>query len=151
MRSTGTGFAAYARPMSLAIRPAAAGDLAAVLQLWRDAAQPTSTDTESALRALVAHDAGALIVALESGRIVGTVIAGWDGWRGSVYRLVVAPESRRSGLGRQLVRSAERRLAELGAQRMQAVVVGPDARAMGFWSATEWDLQGDQVRFARGG
>ena len=99
---------------------------------------------------LVAHDAGALIVARESGRIVGTVIAGWDGWRGSVYRLVVAPDCRRSGLGRQLVQSAERRLAELGAQRMQAIVVGPDARAMGFWSATEWDLQGDQVRFVKG-
>ncbi len=112
------------------------------------AAEPTFTDTESALHKLVDHDPGALMVAERSDRIVGTVIAGWDGWRGSVYRLVVAPEQRRNGLARQLVQSAERRLAELGAQRMQAIVVGSDARATGFWSATDWELQEDQVRFA---
>ncbi len=136
--------------MDIPIRPAVTGDLAAVLQLWQEAADPTSTDTDSALRALVEHDRDALMVAEESGRIVGTVIAGWDGWRGSVYRLVVAPDFRRSGLGRHLVEAAERRLAELGAQRTQAVVVGSDSRAMGFWSATEWRLQDGQVRFARG-
>ena len=131
--------------MDIPIRPAVTGDLAAVLQLWQEAADPTSTDTDSALRALVEHDRDALMVAEESGRIVGTVIAGWDGWRGSVYRLVVAPDFRRSGLGRHLVEAAERRLAELGAQRTQAVVVGSDSRAMGFWSATEWRLQDGQV------
>ncbi len=136
--------------MDIPIRPAVTGDLAAVLQLWQEAADPTSTDTDSALRALVEHDRDALMVAEESGRIVGTVIAGWDGWRGSVYRLVVAPDFRRSGLGRHLVEAAERRLAELGALRTQAVVVGSDSRAMGFWSATEWRLQDGQVRFARG-
>ncbi len=147
--------AAYARPMQFTIRPVAVGDeddgdLEAVLQLWREAAQPTSTDTDSALRALVEHDQGALMVAEESGRIVGSIIAAWDGWRGSVYRLVVAPDFRRSGLGRQLVDEAERRLTELGAQRTQAIVVGSDSRAMGFWSATEWELQENQVRFAKG-
>ncbi len=136
--------------MNIRIRPAVVGDLEAVLQLWQEAADPTSTDTDSALRALVEHDRDALMVAEESGRIVGTVIAGWDGWRGSVYRLVVSPDFRRSGLGRHLVEAAERRLAELGALRTQAVVVGSDSRAMGFWSATEWRLQDGQVRFARG-
>jgi ribosomal protein S18 acetylase RimI-like enzyme len=130
------------------IRPAVADDLSAVLQLWCAAAHPTSTDTESALRALVEHDPGALMVAERSDGIVGTVIAGWDGWRGSVYRLVVAPDHRRTGLARQLVQSAERRLAQLGAQRMQAIVVGSDPRAFGFWSATDWELQENQVRFA---
>ena len=139
--------------MDIPIRPGLSGDdgdLVAVLQFWQEAADPTSTDTDSALRALVEHDRDALMVAEESGRIVGTVIAGWDGWRGSVYRLVVAPDFRRSGLGRHLVEAAERRLAELGAQRTQAIVVGSDSRAMGFWSATDWRLQEDQVRFAKG-
>jgi ribosomal protein S18 acetylase RimI-like enzyme len=131
------------------IRPAVEEDVGAVLQLWHVAAHPTSTDSESALSALLDHDPGALMVAERSdGIVVGTVIAGWDGWRGSVYRLAVAPDCRRAGLARQLVRSAERRLADLGVQRMQAVVVGSDSRAMGFWSATDWELQEGQVRFA---
>jgi ribosomal protein S18 acetylase RimI-like enzyme len=135
--------------MNHRIRPATADDFGAVLQLWREEAEPSSSDSESALRALVSHDAGALMVAEEADRIVGTVIAGWDGWRGSIYRLVVAPDCRRSSVGRQLVQSAERRLAEFGAQRMQAIVIGSDIRAMGFWSATAWELQRGQVRFAK--
>jgi ribosomal protein S18 acetylase RimI-like enzyme len=100
------------------------------------------------LRALIAHDHGALIVAEQSDRIVGTVIAGWDGWRGSVYRLVVAPDHRRGGVAKQLVHSAQRRLAELGGHRIQAIVIGSDARAMAFWSSTDFELQEGQVRFA---
>jgi ribosomal protein S18 acetylase RimI-like enzyme len=148
-----SGFAAYARPMELRIRAAVADDLGTVLQLWRAAAEPSSTDTEPALRALVAHDHGALMVAedadadADADGIVGTVIAGWDGWRGSVYRLVVAPEHRRSGVARRLVQAAERRLVGMGAQRMSAIVIGSDTRAMGFWSATDWELEDDQVRF----
>ena len=42
------------------------------------------------------------MVAESDQQIVGTVIAGWDGWRGSIYRLVVAPSHRRAGLGRRL-------------------------------------------------
>lgn len=137
--------------MDLGIRPATDDDLAAVLRLWAESAQPTSTDTELALRALIEHDPGALMVAEDMGRIVGTVVAAWDGWRGSIYRLVVASDCRRSGAGRRLVQLAERRLAELGAQRMQAIVVATDTRAIGFWSATDWTFQEDQVRFTKGG
>jgi ribosomal protein S18 acetylase RimI-like enzyme len=136
--------------MNFRTRPADADDIGAVLRLWREAAEPSSTDSEAALYALVERDAGALMVAEgDADRIVGTVIAGWDGWRGSVYRLAVASDVRRSGVARQLVQSAERRLVELGAQRIHAIVIGSDARAMGFWSATDWNLEGDEVRFAK--
>ena len=84
------------------------------------------------------------------GEIVGSVIAGWDGWRGSIYRLAVAPAYRRGGLGSRLLREAEHRLAELGVRRMHAIVVGEDSRAVAFWEATDWELQSGQLRFARG-
>ena len=65
--------------------------------MWSAAAAPTSTDDVDGVGALLERDPGALLVAEASGRIVGTVIAAWDGWRGSVYRIVVAPEHRRDG------------------------------------------------------
>lgn len=43
--------------------------------------------------------------------IVGAVIAGFDGVRGWIYHLAVAPEFRRLGLATQLVRAAEDGLA----------------------------------------
>ena len=132
------------------IRSAQPDDIAAVLALWRDSAAPTSTDTAEALTGLLRRDPGALLVAVESGHVVGSVIAAWDGWRGSVYRLVVDPAHRRFGLGGRLLRQGERRLEGLGTRRMHAIVIGADARAVAFWESTGWEHQSGNLRYARG-
>jgi ribosomal protein S18 acetylase RimI-like enzyme len=135
---------------TVSIRPAVAADIPAVLELWREAAAPTTTDDAEGVGALLAHDPGALLVAESSSKeIVGTVIAGWDGWRGSIYRIAVAPSQRRAGLGRRLLREAEERLRRVGARRMHAIVVGTDEQAAGFWRASEWEHQRAQWRFTQ--
>jgi ribosomal protein S18 acetylase RimI-like enzyme len=137
--------------MSFLIRPAGVVDAAEVLSLWADAeAEPTHTDNVASITALISHDPAALIVAENEGRIVGSIIAGWDGWRGSVYRLAVAPDYRRRGLGRHLLDAAENRLATIGARRLQATVVETDQRADGFWRASGWEQQADRLRFVKG-
>ncbi len=136
--------------MAIDIRPAGPDDTSAVLAFWRAVAAPTTTDDADGVAALLARDPGALLVAELSGQIVGTVIAAWDGWRGSVYRITVAPEHRRDGLGRRLLDEAEQRLRRVGARRMQAIVVGTDERAAGFWRTSDWEAQTSQLRFTRG-
>jgi ribosomal protein S18 acetylase RimI-like enzyme len=136
--------------MPSTLRPATTDDVEGVLAFWREAAEPTSTDTADALRGLLRRDPEGLIVAEEEGRLVGTVIAGWDGWRGSIYRLAVSPDHRRRGLGATLLRAAERHLDGLGASRMHAIVVGSNKNAVAFWTASTWDQQDGQLRFARG-
>jgi len=126
-------------------------DIDSVLGLWAESeAEPTHTDDVGGLTALVTHDPSALMVAEEDGSIVGSVIAAWDGWRGSIYRLVVAPSHRRRGLGRQLLDAAEARLAAVGAVRLQAIVVETEPKAMGFWRKSGWHRQVHRVRFVRG-
>jgi ribosomal protein S18 acetylase RimI-like enzyme len=132
------------------LRTATPDDIAEILAFWHEAAEPTSTDSAHALAGLLRRDPGALHIAEVGGRIVGTVIAGWDGWRGSIYRLAVAPDHRRRGLGRALLRASEDHLAALGARRSHAIVVGTDARAVAFWAATDWEHQSEQLRFAKG-
>jgi ribosomal protein S18 acetylase RimI-like enzyme len=140
----------YDDRMSIDVRPAGPEDIAAVLLFWRDAAAPTTTDDADGVGALLGRDPGSLLVAESSGRIVGTVIAAWDGWRGCVYRIAVAPAYRREGLGRRLLDEAEDRLRRVGARRMHAIVVGTDPQAVGFWESSDWDLQDSQLRFTRG-
>ncbi len=132
------------------LRTATPDDITGVLAFWRETAEPTSTDSADALAGLLHRDPGALIIAEADGHIVGSVIAGWDGWRGSVYRLAVAPDHRRHGLGRALLGAAEDHLAEFGARRSHAIVVGTSARAVAFWRATDWEHQSEQLRFAKG-
>jgi ribosomal protein S18 acetylase RimI-like enzyme len=133
------------------IRSGNLSDIQAVLALWRNAdSAPTHTDDSVGLTKLIERDPDALMVAEAEGQIVGSVIAGWDGWRGSIYRLAVAPDSRRAGVGRLLVAAAEQRLARLGARRLQAVVVATDAQAKGFWRSSGWEEQAERVRFVLG-
>jgi ribosomal protein S18 acetylase RimI-like enzyme len=138
-------------PVAWSVRIGELSDIDSVLRLWAESgAEPTHTDDVGSLTALMTHDPSALMVAEEDGSIVGSVIAAWDGWRGSVYRLVVAPAYRRRGLGRQLLGAAEARLSAVGAVRMQAIVVETEPKAIGFWHESGWDRQVHRVRFVRG-
>jgi ribosomal protein S18 acetylase RimI-like enzyme len=132
------------------LRPARPEDIAAVLILWRSSAEPSSTDDAAALTGLLEHDPGALIVGESSGQVVGSVIAAWDGWRGTIYRLAVAPSHRGDGLGTRLLQAAVERISAHGARRLQATVIQTDARAMGFWRHTDWRQAEQQTRFTWG-
>jgi ribosomal protein S18 acetylase RimI-like enzyme len=109
-------------------------DADAVVQLWKVAgAVPSVTDDPASVRALLAHDPEALIVAVAGGVIVGSLIVGEDGWRGHLYRLAVHPRWRRRGLARALVDEAEQGLVRRGVRRVDAIVVESDSVAGGFW------------------
>ena len=137
--------------MAVTLRCAERAEVPAVLGLWAASdAEPTHTDDLASLTRLMDADPEALLVAVDNGIIVGSVVAGWDGWRGSIYRLVVAPNHRHRGLGRQLLERAEGSLQERGATRLAAIVVRSDDRAMGFWRSTGWSEQHDRVRFVHG-
>jgi ribosomal protein S18 acetylase RimI-like enzyme len=137
--------------MTPTLRSAHVVDAPAVLALWREAqAEPSRTDDRESITSLIRHDPSALVVAESAGQIVGSVVAAWDGWRGSIYRLAVAPSHRRMGLGRRLVSEAEQRLARAGAVRCQAIVVESDAVATAFWRTSGWEQQAERLRFVKG-
>ena len=137
--------------MQPTFRIARAPDVDDILTLWRNAdAAPTHTDDAESILRLIGTDADAVIVAEEGGAIVGTVIAGWDGWRGSIYRLAVVPTHRRRGVGRQLLERAGERLTRAGARRLQAIVVESDEQAVAFWRTSGWEEQVERLRFVRG-
>lgn len=118
------------------IREARLEDCPAVLDLWRQAeAIPSLTDSLEELQRLVEENSGLFLAAEENGRLVGTVIGGWDGWRGNIYRLAVPPEHRRRGIARALVEEVERRLRAKGARRITALVAKSEEHAPAFWEA----------------
>src|SRR2546422_2411281 len=118
------------------IRPCRLEECPDVLALWQRAdAIPSPTDSLEELTRLVGAHTNYLLVAVERGAVVGSVIGGWDGWRGNIYRLAVAPDARRRGLARRLVYEAERALRAKGARRLSALVERHEAHAVGFWDS----------------
>jgi ribosomal protein S18 acetylase RimI-like enzyme len=125
-------------------------DVSTVLRFWKEATSvASSTDDPPSVRTLLARDPEALLVAELDGRIIGTLIVGWDGWRAGLYRLAVDPQLRRLGIGGSLVREAERRLAEVGARRVAVVVIGEHDHAVGFWRAMGYEHDARVGRFVR--
>jgi ribosomal protein S18 acetylase RimI-like enzyme len=132
------------------IRSATDADIAAVLSLWEACGTaPGVTDTRDGLAGLLAVAPEGLLVAESEGMVIGTLIVGWDGWRGSFYRLAVRPEQRGRGVATALVREGERRLARLGAARLTAIVASDEPAALAFWEASGYCRQADRVRFIR--
>jgi ribosomal protein S18 acetylase RimI-like enzyme len=134
----------------MVIRPATNADIEPVLACWQRAdAVPSATDDAAGLRALLARDPGALLVADIEGRVAGTLIAAWDGWRGNMYRLAVVPEHRRAGIATELVRAGQQRLRSLGCRRITALVVEHHDPAVAFWERAAYTWQRSTRRYVR--
>jgi len=132
----------------LTIRSARAEEADEILALWARAygGARRTPDDHRAVRRLIEGGAGALLVADRAGVVVGSVIAAWDGWRGNLYRLAVAPEQRRQGIARRLVAAGEEHLRARGARRAGALVWRDDPGALALWRACGY---GDEPRTGR--
>ncbi|MCJ7749577.1 MAG: GNAT family N-acetyltransferase [Armatimonadetes bacterium] len=72
--------------------------------------------------AALARNPGCGFVWRDAGRIVGAVIAGWDGFRGSIFHLAVLETHRNRGLGSALLAAAEQKLKEMGVFQLNIMV-----------------------------
>jgi ribosomal protein S18 acetylase RimI-like enzyme len=119
------------------VRNATIADIDAVLDLWaRGAGESSIANDASQIERMLARDPEMLLLAEDDdGRILGSVIAGFDGWRAHVYRMAVDPDVRKGGVGRALVAAMEDRFRRLGAVRSDAIVLVDNELGRGFWSA----------------
>src|SRR5262245_61602163 len=103
----------------VSIRVCRAEDVQAVLELWQQAAAtPSVTDTVGDLRRAITTAPAHVLVAEADGRLVGSIVGTFDGWRGNIYRLAVHSGYRRRGIARALVAEVEKWLALQGAKRV---------------------------------
>ncbi|SEL91654.1 GNAT family N-acetyltransferase [Streptacidiphilus jiangxiensis] len=135
---------------NLRTRTALPSDVHAVLAFWKEAAEGTSiSDDVAGVTRLIERDGEALILAERDGRLVGTVIAGWDGWRASLYRLAVHPDQRRQGVSRVLLDAAHARFLAAGGRRADAMVLVENETGQAAWAAAGYEREEHWRRWVR--
>ncbi len=82
-----------------------------------------------------------LLVAEVGDMIVGAVMAGFDGVRGWIYHLAVAPEFRRRGFGARLVRSAEKGLRRIGCPKVNLQVRAGNEQVVAFYRSLGYEVE----------
>src|SRR5262249_17182707 len=125
-------------------------DIGEVLELWEQAeATPSVTDTAHDLDRAVAASSAHVLVAEAEGRLVGSIIGTFDGWRGNIYRLAVHPDHRRRAVASALVAEVGKKLNQQGAKRITALVEKDHPGAMSFWEAVGYRVDERIVRRVR--
>lgn len=72
-------------------------------------------------------------------RIVGSVMAGYDGHRGWLYYLASAPSHRGRGVARALVAEAERLLVAMGCPKVQLMIREGNEAVLGFYESLGYE------------
>jgi ribosomal protein S18 acetylase RimI-like enzyme len=113
-----------------------------VSALWQGAGPGMGigrSDTCEEIAKKLKRDPDLFLVAEEAGRILGTVIGGFDGRRGIIYHLAVAEDYRRRGIGRQLMQEVERRLIAKGCLRCYLLVKREGEDVIDFYREIGWE------------
>ena len=116
-------------------------DYPAARLLWENAGpgiQLRRSDDPDEIQKKLQHDPELFLVAEADGKILGTVLGGFDGRRGMVYHLAVTESSRKQGIGELLMDELERRLKSKGCIRCYLLVTVENKGAMRFYEKRGW-------------
>lgn len=124
-------------PRSGTVRPFQETDRAAVVALWQACGltRPWNDPQRDIDRKLADSPALLGVLVDEQGRVQGSVMAGYDGHRGWINYLAVAPGAQRLGQGRRLMDWAEARLRERGCPKINLQVRAENAAVLAFYAA----------------
>lgn len=117
-------------------------DRAGVVALWHACglARPWNDPDRDFTQALEGATSTILVIRSDAG-IAGSVMVGFDGHRGWVYYLAVAPDARRNGYGRALMAAAQAWLAARNAPKIQLMVRDDNLAASAFYAALGFERQ----------
>lgn len=117
-------------------------DYDAVYALWQNAGDGLGigrSDTRDEIAKKLQRDPDLFLVAEEDGKIIGTVIGGYDGRRGLIYHLAVARAYRERGIGTLLMDEVERRLRAKGCLRAYLLIKRGNEEVVEFYHHRGWE------------
>ena len=118
-------------------------DYEEVYDLWENAGSGIHlrrSDEPEEIAKKMQRDPDLFLLAEIDGRIVGSVMGGFDGRRGMMYHMAVAKSFRHKGIGTTLMEALERRLKEKGCIRYYLLVAKDNTEVVDFYQERGWEI-----------
>jgi ribosomal protein S18 acetylase RimI-like enzyme len=123
------------------IRPFHLSDESAVVELWQkcELVRPVNDPARDIRRKLSVNPELFLLGTID-GKVIASVMAGYEGHRGWINYLAVHPEHRLKGYGRQILAEAEKRLRILGCPKINLQVRAANRAVLEFYQRIGYRL-----------
>jgi ribosomal protein S18 acetylase RimI-like enzyme len=118
-------------------------DFESVVHLWQRSTPAIHlgfSDTEAEIIRKLTYHPELFLVAEAEGRIIGSVLGGYDGRRGIIYHLAVEESHRNRGAGTALMDEIEDRLQELGCYKAYLLIMRDNQEVAAFYQQLGWQL-----------
>lgn len=130
----------------ISIRPYRDAEVSAILDLWRAAGLvPPPRDPDRDIRTARDGGGGDVFVAEYQERLVATIMVGREEDRGWLYYLAVEPAVQRKGLGRAMVRHAEKWLRARGSAKVMLMIRNNNRGVREFYSRLGYVAEPKQI------
>lgn len=115
-------------------------DITEMINFWRatEGIGVGVGDDEPSLQLFLRRNPTTSLIMKDEGRLIGTVLGGFDGRRGFIYHLAIDPAYRRRGLGKELLDKALTELVKVGAPRTHLFVWNDNVTAIEFYKSLGW-------------
>ena len=124
-------------------------DEQAVIALWRDCGLTRPwTDPGRDIARKLTEQAELFLVGVHADALIATAMVGFDGHRGWINYLAVAPAFQGKSFGRQMVQEAERLLIARGCPKLNLQVRSSNTKAIAFYRKLGY-AQDEVVCFGR--
>lgn len=125
------------------IRPYQPGDEQSVVALWQKVFcdDPPHHPPLETIQLKASMQPELFFVALREKAVVGTIMAGFDGHRGWIYRVAVDPRYQRQRIGSALVRHAEAALLALGCPKIKLQVRPTNEAVVKFYEKLGYSVE----------
>lgn len=117
-------------------------DFDEVLTLWErcDLLRPWN-DPEMDIERKQNHSPELFLVAEVGGEVVGSVMGGYDGHRGSAYYLGVHPDYRGRGIANALINRLEKQLIARGCPKINLMVRAENDAVVSMYEKLDYEIQ----------
>ena len=115
-----------------------------VIELWNNVFPITSPHNDplsSINRKLAVEDNLFFVAESDEKKVIGTVMAGYDGHRGWIYSLAVNPKYRKKSIGSLLLKHAEKELLKLNCPKINLQVLSSNKDIVNFYRKNGFNIE----------